>query len=514
MPSRRGCPSRQAAACPVRTMAPSSCSASPGSLVLARIDVRAAGWLVVPAIWPSTQFHYSTLAMPVMHPILAMGLALPLPGLPLVVITIYAGWRALSTRLAPETDERGAAVPSDRRPASRSRLSPGRHAPRSRVADVSCGRRLGVRPHRDFRTGRRSMMTARCPMAIVPHESTVQDDRARSGHRLGGRRARHLDANRRPGRRVVLLRLRPGAALSARRLLPVQPAGCAGHGRGQERDVVRGVHLPASVGRAARADPGRLVRRSVSPCSSPRSPSNSTPRTSTCSIVAAVLIGFRHPWAWAFVALTKVTPGVGMLWFAVRREWRNFAIAARCDAWPSPSASWLAAPDLWRAVPRGAGVRTGRQHLADLVAPAAAALVVVWGARNDHRWALIVAVFLAMPRWYFLSPVILVGLFTLVSAADGRCRRRRSPAHPAQVRVTFAGALDPSRRWSTRGSGAALWVERDHAPRVPRVPSGAGRWSRCPGRRPSCRFWACRPTRSAGIAWRTSASRPGSSACR
>ena len=45
-------------------------------------------------------------------------------------------------------------------------------------------------------------------------------------------------------------------------------------------------------------------------------------------IVAAVLIGFRHPWAWAFVALTKVTPGVGMLWFAVRREWRHFAIAA------------------------------------------------------------------------------------------------------------------------------------------------------------------------------------------
>ena len=43
--------------------------------------------------------------------------------------------------------------------------------------------------------------------------------------------------------------------------------------------------------------------------------------------------------------------------------------------------------------------------------------MVIWGARNDHRWALMVAVFLAMPRWYYLSPVILVGLFPLVRLA-------------------------------------------------------------------------------------------------
>jgi hypothetical protein len=76
-----------------------------GLVALARTDFRAAGWLIVPAFWPSTQFHYSTLAMPVMHPILAMGLALPLPGFPLVVITTYAAWRVISTRLASETEE-------------------------------------------------------------------------------------------------------------------------------------------------------------------------------------------------------------------------------------------------------------------------------------------------------------------------------------------------------------------------------------------------------------------------
>ena len=39
------------------------------------------------------------------------------------------------------------------------------------------------------------------------------------------------------------------------------------------------------------------------------------------------MLGFRYPWTWGFVLLTKVTPGIGLLWFAVRREWRALAIA-------------------------------------------------------------------------------------------------------------------------------------------------------------------------------------------
>ena len=44
-------------------------------------------------------------------------------------------------------------------------------------------------------------------------------------------------------------------------------------------------------------------------------------------MAAAIALGFRHPWTWSFVILTKVTPGIGLLWFAVRREWRSLAIA-------------------------------------------------------------------------------------------------------------------------------------------------------------------------------------------
>ena len=35
---------------------------------------------------------------------------------------------------------------------------------------------------------------------------------------------------------------------------------------------------------------------------------------------------------WAFVILTKVTPGIGLLWFVVRREWRNLGIALAATA--------------------------------------------------------------------------------------------------------------------------------------------------------------------------------------
>jgi hypothetical protein len=56
-------------------------------------DRRAAGWLAVPALWPASQFHYSTLALPVINPLLAVGLASSTHGLPAATIAAYALWR-------------------------------------------------------------------------------------------------------------------------------------------------------------------------------------------------------------------------------------------------------------------------------------------------------------------------------------------------------------------------------------------------------------------------------------
>jgi hypothetical protein len=67
---------------------------------LALVDLRAAGWLAVPALWPSSQFFYSAFALPVMSPILAVGLAVDQYSLPAQVICVYAVWR-IGRRVIP-----------------------------------------------------------------------------------------------------------------------------------------------------------------------------------------------------------------------------------------------------------------------------------------------------------------------------------------------------------------------------------------------------------------------------
>jgi hypothetical protein len=130
-------------------------------------------------------------------------------------------------------------------------------------------------------------------------------------------------------------------------------------------------------------------------------------------LVGAVVLGFRYPWTWAFVILTKVTPGVGLLWFAVRREWRNLAMAIGVTV-AIASVSLVLAPWMWGEYLSGLVSAPDTSPFQIWWRLPIAAAVVIWGARSDRRWALVLAVFLAMPRWYYLSPVILVGLFPLV----------------------------------------------------------------------------------------------------
>ena len=58
----------------------------------------------------------------------------------------------------------------------------------------------------------------------------------------------------------------------------------------------------------------------------------------------------RHPSFWAFGVLTKVTPGVTLLWFLGRREWRQAAVAlgvtlaiviVSAITWPSAWRDWI-----------------------------------------------------------------------------------------------------------------------------------------------------------------------------
>lgn len=67
--------------------------------LLAVRDRRAAGWLAVPAIWPASQLHYSTMALPVMSPVLALFLAIPLLRLPPEIIVLEVIRRLLAPAL-------------------------------------------------------------------------------------------------------------------------------------------------------------------------------------------------------------------------------------------------------------------------------------------------------------------------------------------------------------------------------------------------------------------------------
>jgi hypothetical protein len=58
--------------------------------LIARLDLRAAGWLVAPAIWPSAQYHYAVNALPVITIPTAILFSVPIPGLPAIAVVLYA----------------------------------------------------------------------------------------------------------------------------------------------------------------------------------------------------------------------------------------------------------------------------------------------------------------------------------------------------------------------------------------------------------------------------------------
>ena len=139
---------------------------------------------------------------------------------------------------------------------------------------------------------------------------------------------------------------------------------------------------------------------------------------------AAIVLGFRWPAAWAFVLLTKVTPGVGLLWFVVRREWRSLAIALGVTAGLS-AASFILAPDLWlRWVEVLTAAASAEQWPFTITVPlpirlVAAAAVVVWGARTDRRWTVPAAATLALPVLWVNGLSMLLAMLPLLADRVG-----------------------------------------------------------------------------------------------
>jgi hypothetical protein len=147
-------------------------------------------------------------------------------------------------------------------------------------------------------------------------------------------------------------------------------------------------------------------------------------------IALAIVLGFRYPAAWALPLLTKVTPGIGLLWFAVRREWRSLGLALGATAVVS-AVSLVVAADAWREwialLVRDAGAPLDTPGwyapIPLLVRLPVAAVIVVWGALTDRRWTVPVAVTLSLPILWLNSLAILAALPAL-----GMPQRRPAPA--------------------------------------------------------------------------------------
>ena len=143
-------------------------------------------------------------------------------------------------------------------------------------------------------------------------------------------------------------------------------------------------------------------------------------------LAAAVLLGFRYPWTWSFVLLTKFTVGVGLLWFAVRGEWRSLGIALGVTA-VACAVSLVVAPYLWpqwvEYVVEASTLELDPRWTNLVRVPLwarmlAAAVLVIWGASTDRRWTVLAAATLALPVLWFHGFAVLVGLVEEWRRAD------------------------------------------------------------------------------------------------
>lgn len=132
-------------------------------------------------------------------------------------------------------------------------------------------------------------------------------------------------------------------------------------------------------------------------------------------LAAAIVLALRHPAAWAFGSLTKVTPVIGLLWYAVRGEWRRLGIAfATIGA--IVLISFAASSSLWLewfgllAENAGETARISVIPLPLLVRLPIAGALVVFGARTDRAWLLPVGIMLGLPNVWTSSTALLAAV--------------------------------------------------------------------------------------------------------
>jgi hypothetical protein len=140
---------------------------------------------------------------------------------------------------------------------------------------------------------------------------------------------------------------------------------------------------------------------------------------------AAIVLGFRASVTWALPILTKVTPGLGLAWFAFRREWRPLAIGLGVTGGivavsylynPADWQQWVAVIRSSSSTPETVGWYLPVSMLVRL--PIAIVIAGV-AALTGRAWLLPVAVTLALPVLWLNSLAILVACVPLWRARVG-----------------------------------------------------------------------------------------------
>lgn len=139
-------------------------------------------------------------------------------------------------------------------------------------------------------------------------------------------------------------------------------------------------------------------------------------------IGVCVALGLRWPAAWAFPLLTKVTAGVGLLWFVFRLQWRPLAIALG-TALAVVGVTAVFTPGAWMdwfafLAEYNDGSQDGR--IGFVIRLVLAVAIMWWGARSGRTWVIAVAVLAA-------TPVVNLMAFSILASVPRLAEQRMAP---------------------------------------------------------------------------------------
>jgi hypothetical protein len=141
-------------------------------------------------------------------------------------------------------------------------------------------------------------------------------------------------------------------------------------------------------------------------------------------LAAMVVLGIRYAAAWSFGIFTKVTPGIGQLWFAVLREWRALAIGLAVPA-AIFAVSFAFSSSLWMEWFGLLGANAGETARIQVIPlplavrlPIAIGLVVL-AAWTRRAWILPVGIMIGLPNVWTSSTALLAAVPALLRREAG-----------------------------------------------------------------------------------------------